>query len=81
MERYRAGDTPQIPALTCDLSRDEMSRLVQLAGEPETGQNSQKALRDYIEIIEAEWAKRRADGVDALLAVREQKRKKAMEDK
>ncbi len=81
MERYRAGDTPQIPAMAGDLSRDEMSRLVQLAGEPETGQNSNKALKDYIEIMEAEWAKRRADGVDALLAVREQKRKKAMEDK
>ena len=39
-----------------------------------------KALSDYIEIIEAEWAKRKAGGVDALLAVREQKRKKAMED-
>ena len=79
-ERWRAGETPRIPMLTGELSRDEMSRLVQAADQPETGQNTEKALRDYIEIIEAEWAKRRADGVDALLAVREQKRKKAMED-
>lgn len=81
MERWKAGETPRIPVLTGDLSQDEMSRLVQLANRPETGQNMQKALKDYIEIIEAEWAKRRTDGVEALLAVREQKRKKAMEDK
>lgn len=81
MERWQAGETPRIPLLTGDLSQDEMNRLVQLLNQPETGQNTQKALSDYIEIIEAEWAKRRAGGVDALLAVREQKRKKAMEDK
>lgn len=80
-ERWRAGETPRIPVLTGDLSQDEMNRLVQLANQPETGQNSRKAFGDYIEIIEAEWAKRRAGGVDVLLAVREQKRKKAMEDK
>ena len=79
-ERWQAGETPRIPMLTGDLSRDEMSRLVQAADQPETGQNSAKALSDYIEIIEAEWAKRQVSGVDALLAVREQKRKKAMED-
>ena len=81
MERWRAGETPRIPVLTGDLSQDEMNRLVQLVNQPETGQNSRKAFGDYIEIIEAEWAKRRAGGVDMLLAVREQKRKKAMEDK
>lgn len=81
MERWQAGETPRIPVLTGDLSQDEMNRLVQLSNQPETGQNTQKALKDYIEIIEAEWAKRRSGGVDALLAVREQKRKKAMEDK
>lgn len=80
MERWRSGETPRIPVLTGDLSQEEMNRLVQLSGQPETGQNSQKALKDYIEIIEAEWAKRRTGGVDALLAVREQKRK-AMEEK
>ena len=80
MERWRAGETPRIPVLTGDLSQEEMNRLVQLSGQPETGQNSQKALKDYIEIIESEWAKRRTGGVDALLAVREQKRK-AMEEK
>lgn len=81
LDRWRAGETPRIPLLTGDLSQDEMNRLVQLLDQPETVQNTQKALGDYIEIIEAEWAKRRAGGVDALLAVREQKRKKAMEDK
>jgi len=81
MERWQAGETPRVPLLTGDLSQDEMNRLVQLLNQPETGQNTQKALSDYIEIIEAEWAKRRAGGVAALLAVREQKRKKAMEDK
>lgn len=81
MERWQVGETPRIPLLTGDLSQDEMNRLVQLLDQPETVQNTQKALSDYIEIIEAEWAKRRAGGVDALLAVREQKRKKVMEDK
>ena len=79
-ERWQAGEIPRIPALAGDLSTEEMSRLVQAADQPETGQNTEKALRDYIEIIEAEWAKRRAVGVNVLLAVREQKRKKAMED-
>lgn len=80
VQRWRAGETPRIPVLTGDLSADEMNRLVQLSDQPETGQNTEKALKDYIEIIEAEWAKRNHSGVDALLAVREQKRKKAMEE-
>jgi DNA primase len=80
-QRWRAGETPRIPMLTGELSLEEMNRLVQLADWPETGQNTEKALADYIEIIRGEWSKRSADGVEkALLAVREQKRKKAMED-
>ena len=82
MERWRAGETPRIPVLTGELSRDEMNRLVQLADQPETGQNTEKALRDYIEIIEGEYVKRCSSGIDLLLAAREQMReKKAMEDK
>ncbi len=80
-ERWQAGETPRIPTLTGDLSREEMNRLVMAVNQPESGQNTEKALNDYIEIIEAEWAKRQAGGVNALLAVREQKRKKTMEDK
>ena len=80
-ERWQAGETPRVPTLTGDLSREEMNRLVLAVNQPESGQNTEKALHDYIEIIEAEWAKRQAGGVDALLAVREQKRKKTMEDK
>lgn len=30
-ERWRAGETPRIPMLTGELSRDEMNRLVQAA--------------------------------------------------
>ena len=82
MERWQAGETPRIPVLTGELSRDEMNRLVQLADQPETGQNTEKALRDYIEIIETERVKRCSSGIDLLLAAREQFReKKAMEDK
>ena len=80
-EQWQTGETPRIPTLTGDLSREEMNRLVMAVNQPESGQNTEKALNDYIEIIEAEWAKRQAGGVDALLAVREQKRKKTMEDK
>ena len=81
-ERWRAGETPRIPVLTGELSRDEMNRLVQLADQPETGQNTEKALRDYIEIIEGEYVKRCSSGIEMLLAAREQFReKKAMEDK
>ena len=81
VERWQAGETPRIPTLTGDLSREEMNRLVMAVNQPESVQNTEKALSDYIKIIEAEWAKRQAGGVDALLAVREQKRKKTMEDK
>ena len=80
-ERWQAGETPRIPTLTGDLSREEMNRLVMAVNQPESGQNTEKALYDYIEIIEAEWAKRQSGGVDALLALREQKRKKTMEDR
>lgn len=76
MQRLRDGESPCVAMLSGDLSLEEMSRLVLLADQPETAQNAGKALKDYIEIIEAEWAKRSCSGVDALLAVREQKRKK-----
>ncbi len=81
LERWQSGAQVSIPALEAQLSREECGRLVELASQPETGQNAAKALRDYIEIVENEWTKGHSAGVDALLAVREQKRKKAMEDK
>ena len=77
---WQQGNTPRLPALVGDLSTEEMSRLVQVADQPETVDNKEKALQDYIEILESEYAKRQATGMDALLAVREQKRKKAMEE-
>ncbi|MCD8375483.1 MAG: DNA primase [Oscillospiraceae bacterium] len=79
-ERWQAGEAVAIPALSADLSTEEMSRLVQLAQAPETGQQKEKALADYIERVRSEAAKQRSSGYDRLLAVREQKRKKTMED-
>ncbi len=79
-ERWRAGEAVTIPALSADLTAEEMSRLVQLTQAPETGQQKEKALADYIERIRSEAAKQHVNGVERLLAVREQKRKKSMED-
>lgn len=79
-ERWRVGEAVTIPALSADLTAEEMSRLVQLTQAPETGQQKEKALADYIERIRSEAAKQHVNGVERLLAVREQKRKKSMED-
>ncbi len=79
-ERWRAGEAVTIPALSADLTAEEMSRLVQLTQAPETGQQKEKALADYIERIRSEAAKQHVNGVERLLAVRDQKRKKSMED-
>ncbi|MCD8332150.1 MAG: DNA primase [Oscillospiraceae bacterium] len=78
-QRWREGESVTIPALTADLSTEEMSQLVQLAQAPETGQK-EKALTDYIACIRSEAVKQQASGYDRLLAVRELKRKKTMED-
>ncbi|MCD7928120.1 MAG: DNA primase, partial [Oscillospiraceae bacterium] len=78
-QRWREGESVTIPALTADLSTEEMSQLVQLSQAPEAGQK-EKALTDYIACIRSEAVKQQASGYDRLLAVREQKRKKTMED-
>ena len=67
-EWWQAGEVPRVPTLTGDLSREEMNRLVLVVNQTETFENKEKALDDYIGIIEAEWNKRRATSMmDTLL--------------
>ena len=60
-----------------DLTPEEMSHLVDVTEQPESLSHSQEALRDYIEIIENEYAKRSGTGtMDPLLAAQEKYREK-----
>ena len=54
-----------------------MSHLAQVVDQPEDLANSERALRDYIEIIQTEAVKRAGErDLDALLAAREKYREK-----
>lgn len=76
-ERYESGRSTQLAALTGDLTPKEMSHLAGVIDQPEDRANSRRALRDYIEIIETEWVKRRGSAQDdPLLAAREKYREK-----
>ncbi|MEG1858242.1 MAG: DNA primase, partial [Pseudoflavonifractor sp.] len=77
--RHRGGLSTQAESLAGDLTPAEMSHLVTVLDQPETLAYGQRALADYIEIIETEAAKREAPAdADPLLAAREKyKEKKA----
>ncbi|MEG1720757.1 MAG: DNA primase [Pseudoflavonifractor sp.] len=77
--RHQNGLATQAESLAGDLTPAEMSHFVMLLDQPETLAYGQRALADYIEIIETEAAKRAApEGTDPLLAAREKyKEKKA----
>ncbi|WP_294522581.1 toprim domain-containing protein, partial [uncultured Pseudoflavonifractor sp.] len=75
--RWQEGRSTQLPALTGELTADEMSHLVHVLDQPESLAHSQKALADYIEIIATEYAKRAGGGQeDPLMAAREKFREK-----
>ncbi len=76
-ERYENGRSTQLAALTGDLTAEEMSHMAAVIDQPEDRANSQRALRDYIEMIETEAAKRLGTAeTDPLLAAREKYREK-----
>lgn len=75
--RWQEGRSTQLPALTGELTADEMSHLVHVLDQPESLAHSQKALADYIEIIATEYAKRSGGSqADPLMAAREKFREK-----
>ena len=75
--RFQEGRTLQLANLAGDLTPEEMSHLVDVTEQPESLSHSQEALRDYIEIIENEYAKRSGTGtMDPLLAAQEKYREK-----
>ena len=77
VDRWRAGRSTQLAALTGELDQGEMSHLVSVMDQPESLAHSGQALKDYIEIIETEALKREGEaGVDPLLAAREKYREK-----
>ena len=76
-ERFRAGGSTQLAALAGVLEPGEMSHLAKVLDSPEDLSGSERALRDYIEIIQTEAVKRAGtDGLDPLLAAREKYREK-----
>lgn len=78
-ERYAAGRGTQLSALAGDLTSEEMSHLVGVVNQPASLAYGAQAMRDYIEIIKSESAKRTGTAeLDPLLAAREKfKEKKA----
>lgn len=77
-ERWEEGLAVQLSALAGDLEAEEMNCLTDMVQRPESLQNGVQALRDYIEIIEAEAEKRSLPGdQDALLTLQ----KKLLEKK
>ena len=75
--RWQEGRSTQLPALTGELTAEEMSHLVYVLDQPESLAHSQKALADYIEIIATEYAKRSGGAqADPIMAAREKFREK-----
>lgn len=74
--RCESGRSTQIAGLAGELSPEEMSHIANIVDQPEDRAHSQKALKDYIEIIETEYVKRTATEADPLLAARERYREK-----
>lgn len=80
-DRHSRGLSVQLPALEGELTGEEMSHMVKVAGQPESLAYADRSMGDYIETIQAEAAAREAPkGEDALLALRARQREKTMED-
>ncbi|MCI7474794.1 MAG: DNA primase [Clostridiales bacterium] len=75
-QRHSQGLSLQLGALSGSLDPEEMSHITGLLEQPETRSNRSQALRDYLEIIETEAAKRGGAGLDPLLAARDKFREK-----
>lgn len=75
-QRHAQGLSLQLGALSGTLTPEEMSHITGILELPESPSNRSQALRDYIEIIETEAAKRGGSDLDPLLAAREKFREK-----
>ena len=76
--RWTNGLTVSLNALSGELESAEMNHLSGILTKPESLQNGDQAMRDYIEIIKTEAEKRRLEGAsDELLAIQ----KKMLEKK
>ena len=75
-QRHGQGLSLQLGALSGVLTPEEMSHISGILEQPESRSNSSQALRDYIEIIETEAAKRGGSDLDPLLAARDKFREK-----
>ena len=75
-QRHSQGLSLQLGALSGSLEPEEMSHITGILEQPETRSNRSQALRDYLEIIQTEAAKRGGAGLDPLLAARDKFREK-----
>jgi DNA primase len=76
-EQHAAGRPVTLAALASELSSEEMSHLTCVCQQPESAEHRQRALADYIRIIDSEHRKRGAAGTeDPLLAAMQKYRKK-----
>ena len=83
--RAREGLSTRLASLAEDFGREEMDHLAQVAAQPESVANSQKAIEDYISLIRSEHLLRGEgeQGDDLLLAIQKkyQQKKAYMEEK
>lgn len=70
------GRTVALASLSADLTPEEMSHITAVCQEPQSLQNAQQALADYIRVIQAEAAKRAGPAEDPLLAATEKYKSK-----
>lgn len=75
-QRHSQGLSLQLGALSGSLEPEEMSHITGILEQPETRSNRSQALRDYLETIQTEAAKRGGAGLDPLLAARDKFREK-----
>ena len=70
------GRPVSLAALSSELSPEEMSLITNICQAPESLQNAQKAMADYIRVIRAEAAKHASQADDPLLAATEKYKSK-----
>lgn len=75
-QRHSQGLSLQLGALSGMLTSEEMSHVAGILEAPQSRANRQQALKDYLEIITTEAAKRDGAGQDPLLAARDKFREK-----
>ena len=77
-ERRASGRPVSLAALAAELSPEEMSHLTGICEKPESAEHRERALADYIRIIQQEHQKKTASGteVDPLLVAMEKYKKK-----